>query len=86
MAEFFFNLVPDWETVLSFFLIVVCSLVFIDGMLYLLKLSLCFILCFIGIIAYIIDVLRSFIDALRGRPPKREEEKKDNIEEEKKDE
>ena len=86
MAEFFFNLVPDRETVLSFFLIVVCSLVFIDGMLYVLAGA--FIL--LGVMTHILlEVVRGIkyvINALMGRLPPREEEKKDKREEEKKDE
>ena len=86
MAEFFFNLLPDWKTVLSFFSIVVGivvgALFFIDMMLYL--------LIQLGVIIHILlEVgrgIKSVINALRGRLPPREEEKKDNNrEEEKKD-
>ena len=84
MAEFFFNLLPDWKTVLSFFSIVVGivvgALFFIDMMLYL--------LIQLGVIIHILlEVgrgIKSVINALRGRLPPREEEKKDNNREEKK--
>ena len=85
MAEFFFNLVPDWETVLSSFSIVVLVVVgaffIIDMMLY--------VLVQLGVIMYILLVvfqgIKYVINALWGRLHPRKEEKKDNREEEKKD-
>ena len=76
MAEFFNYFFGDWQFAVVFSLVVILGGVFLYfELLYTLKLG----LGAIGIIAYIID-------ALRGRLPKREEEKKDNREEEKKDE
>ncbi len=82
MTDIIFDFFRDWKFAVSFILLVTLGGVFIYfQLLYTLEVG----LSFIGIFAYIINALRSFIDALRGRPPLREEEKKDNIEEEMKD-